>query len=175
MLSQLVPLNRTDSILVNLASSKRYLVYNYVIGQITKEILPLRGSSFKICSDWMFDLEKTPYITMYNANSIRRVDINTFEIKKNINLNRLAKTDAEFAKFPLISSTAKSNYQWTNQKANQPFKYPYPNQNQYVKKNPYPVKYQKINSTRKPYDANEHDIEIQEVILMPMMKLEPVP
>jgi hypothetical protein len=113
-----------------------------VIGQITKEILPLRGSSFKICCDWMFDLEKTPYITMYNANSIRRVDINTFEIKKNINLTRLAKADADMGKFPLIHSNAKSNYQWSNQKAPNP-KYPYPNQTQYVKKNPYPVKYQK--------------------------------
>ena len=89
MISQLVPLNRNDSIIVTLTCTKRYLVYNYVTGEIIKEIIPLRGTNFKVCSDWMFDIDKTPYITMYNSSSIRRVDINTFEIKKNIDLQRI--------------------------------------------------------------------------------------
>ena len=89
VITQLVPLNRADSLLVTLASSKRFLVYNYVTGEILKEIIPLRGSNFKVCSDWLFDIDKMPFITMFNTNSIRRVDINTFEIKKNIDLQRI--------------------------------------------------------------------------------------
>jgi hypothetical protein len=115
VISQLVPLNRTDSILVNLAASKRYFVFNYVTGMVTKEILPLRGSNFKICSDWIFDLERAPFVTMYNANSIRRVDINTFEIKKNIELGKLVKPEtASYARFPIINNNSKGNYQWNN-------------------------------------------------------------
>ena len=147
------------------------MVYNYVTGTMTKEILPLRGSNFKICSDWMFDLEKAPYITIYNSNTIRRVDINTFEIKKNIDLHRLSKPEPELPRFPFINATIKSNYQWSNHKPNQPFKYP---TNAY-KKNPGPAKYQKYTASSRRPDAVENDNEIQEVILMPMMKLEPVP
>ena len=120
-----MPLNRYDSILVTIASSKRYFVYNYVTGEISKEIVPLRGSNFKVCSDWMFDIEKTPYITMYNSSSIRRVDINTFEIKKNIDLQRINNSASTVPKFPIISSSIpKNNYYWSNKTPNQRFKSP---------------------------------------------------
>jgi hypothetical protein len=158
VISQLVPLNRNDSVLVNLTATKRYLVFNYTTGQITKEILHLRGKNFKICTDWQFDIEKSPFITMYNSNSIRRVDINTFEIKKNIDLTRITKTDVP--RFPLINN--KTNYFNKNG-------FKYPNQAQ---KNPIPAKYQKFNASSRKMDGTDHENEIQEVIVMPMMKLD---
>ena len=89
LITEIVPLNRYDSILITL-ENKRYLVYNYLSGDVVKEILPLRGSQFKACSDWQFDLKTQPWIILYNTNSIRRVDIQTFEVKKNIDMSRIS-------------------------------------------------------------------------------------
>ena len=86
MVSDFVPLNRSDTMLVTI-DKKRYLVYDYVSGQVLKEILPIRGSYYKVCSDWQFNIKTQPYIILYNTNSIRRVDIQTFEVKKSIDIN----------------------------------------------------------------------------------------
>ena len=89
VVSDIVPLNRTDTVLITI-EKKRYLIFNYVVGEVIKEIQPLRGSQFSACSDFMFDIKKQPSIIFYNSNSIRRIDIQTFEIKKNIDLNRIS-------------------------------------------------------------------------------------
>ena len=88
LVTDIVPLNRIDTVLVTI-EKKRYLVYNYILGEVIKEIHPLRGSQFKACSDFMFDIKLQPQIIFYNGNSIRRVDIQTFEIKKNIDLSKI--------------------------------------------------------------------------------------
>ena len=88
LVSDIVPLNRSDTVLITI-EKKRYLVYDYIQGEVIKEILPLRGSAFKACSDFMFHIHKQPFIIFYNATSIRRVDIQTFEIKKNIDLHKI--------------------------------------------------------------------------------------
>lgn len=90
-----MPLNRKDSILVTL-ERKRYLVYNYLTGQIVKEILPIRGSYFRACSDFQFDIKTKPWVILYNANSIRRVDIQTFEVKKSIDMSRVSGIQSRF-------------------------------------------------------------------------------
>ena len=74
LITEIVALNRTDTVLVTL-EKKRYLVYNYILGEVVKEILPIRGSYFRACTDYQFDLKTQPWIVLYNANSIRRVDI----------------------------------------------------------------------------------------------------
>ena len=56
LITEIVPLNRTDSVLITL-ERKRYLVYNYLIGEVVKEILPIRGSYFRACTDFQFDLK----------------------------------------------------------------------------------------------------------------------
>lgn len=161
-IAQLVPLNRKDSVLVNLAASQRYLIYNYSTGQITKEVLHLRGKSFKICSDWQFDLEKAPYVTMYNSGSIRRVDINTFEIKKTIDLSRIA-AKAEVPRFPAVATRPSYGWQYQQGYSTNGFKYPVKAGQQANKYAKYPVK---------PTKEGECDTDIQEVILMPMMKVD---
>ena len=89
LITEIVPLNRKDSILVTL-ERKRYLVYNYITGQVVKEVLPIRGSYFRACSDFQFDIKTKPWVILYNANSIRRVDIQTFEVKKSIDMSRIS-------------------------------------------------------------------------------------
>ena len=57
-----------------------------------KEIQALRGSMFRsiVCPrELKFDLVNNPDIVIYNQSVIRRVDIMTFEIKKNIDLSRI--------------------------------------------------------------------------------------
>lgn len=89
LITEIVPLNRTDSILITL-EKKRYLVYNYLAGEVIKEILPIRGSYFRACSDFTFDVKSKPWIILYNAHSIRRVDIQTFEVKRSIDMSRIS-------------------------------------------------------------------------------------
>ena len=84
-----MPLNRTDSILITL-ERKRYLVYNYLRGEVVKEIMPIRGNYYRACTDYQFNLKTQPLIILYNASSIRRVDIQTFEIKQSIDMNRIS-------------------------------------------------------------------------------------
>jgi hypothetical protein len=77
---------------VSLQPAKRYLVYDYLQGQVVKEISALRGSVFScvVCPKALqFDLSTNPEIVIYNQSVVRRVDILTFEIKKNIDLSRL--------------------------------------------------------------------------------------
>ena len=59
VVSDIVPLNRIDTALITI-EKKRYLIYNYVLGEVIKEIQPLRGSQFNACSDFMFDIKKQP-------------------------------------------------------------------------------------------------------------------
>jgi hypothetical protein len=88
--SAIVPLNRTDAILVTLAHQKRYLIYDYISGEVLKEIQPLRGFDFKACSgNFDFSFEHKPEIMVFNESTVRRVDIQTFEIKKSIDVTRL--------------------------------------------------------------------------------------
>ena len=51
LITEIVPLNRTDSLLITI-EKKRYLIYNYLTGEVVKEILPIRGSYFRACSDY---------------------------------------------------------------------------------------------------------------------------
>lgn len=51
LVTEIVALNRTDTVLVTL-ERKRYLVYNYILGEVVKEILPIRGSYYRACTDY---------------------------------------------------------------------------------------------------------------------------
>ena len=57
LVTDIVPLNRIDTVLITI-EKKRYLVYDYIQGEVIKEILPLRGSQFKACTDFNFDIRK---------------------------------------------------------------------------------------------------------------------
>jgi len=92
VVTDIKPLNHTDSVLITL-SSKRYLIYNYLLGEVQKEIQPLRGSSFRVCPDFNFNFETQPELILYNATTIRKVDIQTFEIKQNIDLTAMTGTE----------------------------------------------------------------------------------
>jgi hypothetical protein len=90
--SDIVALNTTNNVIVTLLPSKRYLIYDYLLAGVVKEILPLRGSTFStvMCPKELgFNLEDNPEIIIFNQTTIRRVDILTFEIKKNIDLTKM--------------------------------------------------------------------------------------
>lgn len=98
--TEITPLNCYNNVLVALQPSKRYLIYDYMQGQVVKEIQALRGSMFSsiVCPRVLkFDMLTNPDIVIFNQSIIRRVDILTFEIKKNIDLSRL--------KLPVQSTT----------------------------------------------------------------------
>lgn len=138
--TEVTPLNCFNSVLVALHEAKRYFVYDYVQGCVVKEILALRGSIFHAmnCPRVLkFDLLTNPDIIVYNQSVIRRVDILTFEIKKNIDFTKL-----KFTPPPQPSYT----------------------QNLAVMK----VLGPKPNSTFVPAD-----LHIQEVFLMPKLRLSP--
>jgi hypothetical protein len=90
--TEIVPLNTINNVIVTLSPSKRYLIYDYIKGEVVKEIQPLRGSTFStvVCPrELCFDIETNPEIIIFNQSTIRRVDILTFEIKKNIDLAKM--------------------------------------------------------------------------------------
>ena len=44
--TEIVPINTTSNVIVTLSPSKRYLIFDYLKGEVLKEIQPLRGSTF---------------------------------------------------------------------------------------------------------------------------------
>ena len=44
--TEIVPINTTSNVIVTLLPSKRYLIFDYLKGEVLKEIQPLRGSTF---------------------------------------------------------------------------------------------------------------------------------
>ena len=71
---------------------KRYMIYDYVSGTVLKEVTALRGQTFSVvvCPEALaFDMESNPEIVIWTQSAIRRVDVQTVEIKKLIDLTKL--------------------------------------------------------------------------------------
>ena len=83
-IQEVVPINKIDSVVVKI--EKKFLIYDYIQGIITEDIQSLRGSDFRVCLDLRYHAENCPEILLYNKNTIRRVDVKTLEIKKNIDI-----------------------------------------------------------------------------------------
>lgn len=70
LVCSVVPLNCDNCVLITIqAPNRRYLIYDYLLGEVRKEILPLRGSTcFAVrCPKALnFDLEKHPEIIIFN-------------------------------------------------------------------------------------------------------------
>ena len=55
------------------------------------EIQSLRNSDFRVCLDLRYHADDCTEILLFNKNTIRRVDVKTLEIKKNIDLSKFSK------------------------------------------------------------------------------------
>ena len=56
------------------------------------DIPSLRGSDFNVCLDLRYHHRDCTEILLFNKNTIRRVDIKSLEIKKNIDLSKFSKS-----------------------------------------------------------------------------------
>ena len=108
-------------------------------------------------------------IIFYNGNSIRRVDIQTFEIRKNIDLNKIA----AFQPAKNMSFYAQQQQKQDFKKGAQSHSHKMHLPNQYSQGKG-GMQSGKNMPMMKRYGDVREDLEIQEVMLMPLMPLDPL-
>jgi len=84
-----MPINKTESVIIKM--DRKFLIYDYIQGVTKTEIQSLRNSDFRVCLDLRYHADDCTEILLFNKNTIRRVDVKTLEIKKNIDLSKFSK------------------------------------------------------------------------------------